>query len=222
MKNPRSVLPVTNLYRVDTYTVEGYAIDGIEETGMAGLALSPSTFASLSLAKPQSPIVTGLVTTYSVVATLSNALAKDDQMLVSFPTAAEILSGATACAASVPSGESLTCSIDTTEQKLTVTNQIEGFSVAAGTALTVNVDSAVRNPQSFRPSAPFSVTSYLASTAGPLYKMDEDSSSLTVTADTPNELLEVVVERAETEVNAVNDYSISFRTSNPVPSGAIL
>jgi hypothetical protein len=55
------------------------------------------------------------------------------------------------------------------------------------TELVIQVPNGVTNPLSTKQSSPFQFTSYLADSLGTFYKVDQDLTSLTVTANTAND-----------------------------------
>ncbi len=64
MKNKQSIKPIENNFILRTYTKEIYSIDLGTSNSATGLELTPSSFVSITLSSPISPITTGYTQAY--------------------------------------------------------------------------------------------------------------------------------------------------------------
>ena len=96
---------------------------------------------------------------------------------------------------------------------LTVTSPSD---VAKGSTITVTMPNNVMNPQTGAPSAIFSIYTF-SNTAS-----IDNSTSLTVTCDTPNLIVNPTSVRVLTSVNDITTFTVSFQTTNPIPAGSLV
>lgn len=177
------------------------------------LSLSPNVFTA-SLTAPTTPITVGATTSYtlSITNTYNKIPASTSNGYLTIVLPSELTLSSTSCTAQT-SSLTLTCSAVTSTRTITV---ISSADIAKGSTITVNLPNNVKNPPTGAPSSTFAINSYVST-----YQIDS-LSTLTVTADTFNDIVSPTSARSDATVNTPITMTISFSTTNPIPVGSII
>jgi hypothetical protein len=154
------------------------------------------------LTAPTTPIIVGDTTSYTLTVTNANNIipssTNSGSLVVLFP--AEVSIQSTLCTAQTTSA-TLTCLASTSTQSVTVTSSAE---LPRNTAITIQLVNNVKNPSTGATSSSFTFNTYFGSA-----RIDT-STSLTVKADTFNDILNAASARDVVTVNTAFKLTISF------------